>query len=113
MGVAVGLAVACTDDPQPAPDARGASSTSTAAPSTTTVEPDGEWEPVRSIELPVPVTSEWPVQDVDISDGPSAYAYGRIRLEADDELSFIVEGEGVVATFQPRTEPYGPDEICG
>ncbi len=63
------------------------------------------WEPDEELD-----TTGWPIQEGTAIDGPSEFAYGRVRLESSDEVSFIIEGEGVVATLHPRTEP--PEHIC-
>ncbi|MCP4225192.1 MAG: hypothetical protein GY773_17785 [Actinomycetia bacterium] len=65
-----------------------------------------EWLPTEELD-----TTGWPIRDSGIDDGPSALVFGRIRLESPDQMSFIIEGQGVVATLHPRSEPR--QEFCG
>jgi len=58
-----------------------------------------------------PDTTGWPIEEVQIDDGPSAYAYGRVLRVADDVIEFSIEDTDIVVRFTPRADE--PTEVCG
>lgn len=68
---------------------------------------DTSWVPTEEPDM-----VDWPILDVDIADGPSGYALGRITKVATDHIRFWVEGREVEAVdFRPRIED--PEFACG
>ncbi|MFN8021857.1 MAG: hypothetical protein U0Q03_10055 [Acidimicrobiales bacterium] len=67
------------------------------------------WEP--EVPLPDPPPPTWPVRDVQIADGPTAYVFGTVTKTADDTVEFSVADVGTVAVFHPRTAE--PEYACG
>jgi len=57
-----------------------------------------------------PDTTGWPIRKVQISDGPSAVAYGRVTRLAQDLIRFTVEGTDAAVDLAPVTSD-GP--YCG
>ncbi len=57
-----------------------------------------------------PDTTGWPIRKVEISDGPSAVAYGRVTRLAEDSIRFTVEGTDAAVDLAPVTSD-GP--YCG
>lgn len=58
-----------------------------------------------------PDTSGWPIRDVEISDGPSSFAYGRVERLAADIIEFSIEQTDIAITLTPRGED--PEYSCG
>lgn len=58
-----------------------------------------------------PDTTGWPIEEVQIEDGPSGYAYGRVLRVADDLIEFSIEGTEIVVPFAPHADD--PEAVCG
>lgn len=57
---------------------------------------------IRWLPTEDPDMRDWPIREVNIIDGPSGYAYGRLRRVAADELEFFIEGSDDVVTLSPQ-----------
>ncbi len=63
------------------------------------------WAPTGPLD-----TTGWPILELQISDGPSAVAYGRITRVAEDLIRFTIEGTDIAVDLTPATDD-GPG--CG
>jgi hypothetical protein len=57
-----------------------------------------------------PDMTDWPIRDVEIDDGPTSFAYGRVTRLAEDAIEFSVEGTDTNVTLTPQTE--APEFSC-
>lgn len=54
------------------------------------------WEPTGELN-----TTGWPLKEVDIIDGPSAYTFGRVTRISEDVIEFQLENQPVTVTLKP------------
>jgi hypothetical protein len=57
-----------------------------------------------------PYPKDWPVKHQNVSDGPTDYLYGTVRLLDDRHIQVAIEHGGVLRTYQPTTHHQAP---CG
>ncbi len=48
-----------------------------------------------------PDTTDWPIREVAVEDGPSEYAFGRVERLAEDRIQFTIENTNTAVAFTP------------